>query len=75
MFIRAGIVRDLVRDLVRDHVRAANIRGILVRDNALHNIKYSSIHKMKYTFDLRFNPGGSEGEVGSRKSPSKPQRA
>jgi hypothetical protein len=75
MFIRAGIVRDLVRDLVRDHVRAAHVRATLVRANLLSHIIYSLIHKMKDSLDLRFNRGGSEGEVGSTKSPSEPNRA
>jgi len=75
MFIRAGIVRDLIRDLVRDHVRAAHIRATLVRANLLSHIIYSLMHKMKDSLDLRFNRGGSEGEVGSTKSPSEPNRA
>jgi len=75
MFIRAGIVRDLVRDLVRDHLRAAHVRATLVRANLLSHIIYSLIHKMKHSLDLRFNRGGSDGEVGSTKSPSEPNRA
>jgi hypothetical protein len=75
MFIRARIVRDLVRDLVRDHVRAAHVRATLVRANLLSHIIYSVIPKMKDLLDLRFNRGGSEGEVGSTKSPSEPNRA
>jgi len=83
--IGAGIVRDLVRDLVRDHVRAALVRSrhvkatlvkaTLVRSNLLSHIIYSLIHKMKDSLDLRFNRGGSEGEVGSTKSRSEPNRA
>jgi len=75
MFIRAGSVRDVVRDVVRDHVRAAHVRATLVRANLLSHIIYSLIHKMKDSLDLRFNRGGSEGEVGSTKSPSEPNRA
>jgi len=81
MFIRAGIVRamfiraGIVRDLVRDHLRAAHVRATLVRANLLSHIIYSLIHKMKHSLDLRFNRGGSEGEVGSTKSPSEPNRA
>jgi len=75
MFIRAGIVRDLVRELVRDHVRAAHVKATLVRANLLRHIIYSLIHKVKDWLDLRFNRGGSEGEVGSTKSPSELNRA
>jgi hypothetical protein len=71
MYIRAGIVRDLVRD----HVRAAHVRATLVRANLLSHIIYSLIYKMKDSSDLRFNCGGSEGEVGSTKTPSESNRA
>jgi len=85
MCIRAGIVRDLVRDLVRDHVRAALVRATLVkatlvratlvRANLLSHIIYSLIHKIKGLLHLKFNCGGSEGEVGSTYSASEPNRA
>jgi hypothetical protein len=73
--VRAGIVRDLVRDLVCDHVPAAHVRGILVRANLLSCMMYCLIHTMKDWLDLKFNCGGSEGEVDSTESPSEPNRA
>jgi len=89
MFIGAGIVRDLVGDLVRDlvrdhvravlvrakHVKATLVRATLVRANLLSHMTYSLIHKMKDSLDLRFNHGGSDGEIGSTKSPSELNRA
>ena len=65
MSIRARIVRDLVRDLVR----AAHVRA-----NVLSHIIYSVIHKMKDSLDLGFNHGCSDGEVGSTRSSSEPNR-
>jgi len=69
MFIRAGIVPAFLRDLVKDLVRVAPVRATLVRANLLSQIIYSLIHKMKDSLDLRFNGGGSEGEVRPTKSP------
>jgi hypothetical protein len=74
MFCRAGIVRDPVMDLVRDLVTAVHVRATLARANLQSHIIYSVIHKMNDSFDLRFNRGGSEGEVGSTNSPSEPNR-